>query len=91
MMQKESKINPDFSTLSQTINILGSELGNVIKQQAGKNNFELVEEIRVNSLGKKGSVTLYLRNIRDYDLETKKEIGAYLNDIKNQINKLILD
>jgi Phosphoenolpyruvate carboxylase len=49
MMQKESKINPDFSTLSQTINILGSELGNVIKQQAGINNFELVEEIRVNS------------------------------------------
>ena len=48
-MQKESKIKPDFSTLSQTINILGSELGNVIKQQAGKNNFELVEEIRVNS------------------------------------------
>ena len=48
-MQKESKLNPDFSTLSQTINILGSELGNVIKQQAGKNNFELVEEIRVNS------------------------------------------
>ena len=48
-MQKESKINPDFSTLSKTINILGSELGNVIKQQAGKNNFELVEEIRVNS------------------------------------------
>ena len=49
MMQKESKIKPDFRTLSQTINILGSELGNVIKQQAGKNNFELVEEIRVNS------------------------------------------
>ncbi len=48
-MQKESKTNPDFSTLSQTINILGSELGNVIKQQAGKNNFELVEEIRINS------------------------------------------
>ena len=48
-MQKESKLKPDFSTLSQTINILGSELGNVIKQQAGKNNFELVEEIRVNS------------------------------------------
>ncbi len=48
-MQKESKIKPEFSTLSKTINILGSELGNVIKQQAGKNNFELVEEIRVNS------------------------------------------
>ena len=50
-----------------------------------------LEFIRINSLGKKGSITLYLRNIRDYDIETKKEIGAYLNDIKNQINKLILD
>ena len=50
-----------------------------------------LEEIRINSLGKKGSVTLYLRKIRDYDIETKKEIGAYLNDIKNQINKLILE
>ena len=48
-MQKESKIKPEFSSLSQTINILGSELGNVIKQQAGKSKFELVEEIRVNS------------------------------------------
>ena len=49
MMQKESKIKPEFSTLSKTINILGSELGNVIKQQAGKNKYELVEEIRINS------------------------------------------
>ena len=24
-------------------------------------------------------------------MKTKKEIGAYLNDLKNQINKLILD
>ena len=50
-----------------------------------------LEYIRINSLGKKGSITLYLKNIRDYDIETKKKIGAYLNDIKNQINKLILD
>ena len=49
MMQKESKIKPEFSTLSQTINILGSELGNVIKQQSGDSKYELVEEIRVNS------------------------------------------
>ena len=49
MMQKESKIKPEFSTLSHTINILGSELGNVIKQQSGNSKYELVEEIRVNS------------------------------------------
>ena len=61
-----------------------------ISIQNSKSSSEL-ENIRVNSLGKKGSVTLYLRNLRDYDIETKKEIGAYLNGIKNQINKLILD
>ena len=61
-----------------------------ISIQVSKSSSEL-ENIRVNSLGKKGSVTIYLRNLRDYDIETKKEIGAYLNDIKSQINKLILD
>jgi phenylalanyl-tRNA synthetase alpha chain len=61
-----------------------------ISIQNSKSSSEL-ENIRVNSLGKKGSITLYLRNLRDYDIETKKEIGAYLNDIKSQINKLILD
>ena len=48
-----------------------------------------LENIRINSLGKKGSITLYLKNIKDFDIETKKEIGAYLNDTKNKINKLI--
>ena len=62
----------------------------IISIQNSKSSSEL-ENIRVNSLGKKGSITIYLKNIRDYDLETKKEIGAYLNDIKSQINKLILD
>ena len=42
MMQKESKIKPEFSTLSKTINILGSELGNVIKQQAGDSKYCLL-------------------------------------------------
>ena len=61
-----------------------------ISIQNSKSLSEL-ENIRVSSLGKKGSITLYLRNLKDYDIETKKEIGAYLNDIKSQINKLILD
>jgi phenylalanyl-tRNA synthetase alpha chain len=61
-----------------------------ISIQNSKSSSEL-ENIRVNSLGKKGSITLYLKGLKDYDIETKKEIGAYLNDIKSQINKLILD
>ena len=49
MMQKESNLKPNFDNLSKTINTLGIELGNVIKQQAGTKNFNLVEEIRINS------------------------------------------
>ena len=26
-----------------------------------------LEDIRINSLGKKGSITLYLKNIKDYE------------------------
>jgi len=48
-----------------------------ISIQNSKASSEL-ENIRVNSLGKKGSITLYLRNLRDYDLETKKEILSRL-------------
>ena len=49
MMQKESNLKPNFDNLPKTINTLGIELGNVIKQQAGRKNFNLVEEIRINS------------------------------------------
>ena len=48
-MPKGFKINPNFDTLSRTINLLGSELGNVIKDQAGTKYFKIVEDIRLNS------------------------------------------
>ena len=48
-MPRGYKITPNFDTLSKTINILGSELGNVIKEQAGAKYFKIVEDIRLNS------------------------------------------
>ncbi|MBL6628981.1 MAG: phosphoenolpyruvate carboxylase [Candidatus Actinomarina sp.] len=48
-MPRGYKITPNFDTLSKTINILGSELGNVIKDQAGAKYFKIVEYIRLNS------------------------------------------
>jgi phosphoenolpyruvate carboxylase len=48
-MPRGYKITPNFDTLSKTINILGSELGNVIKDQAGAKYFKIVEDIRLNS------------------------------------------
>ncbi len=48
-MPRGYKITPNFDTLSKTINVLGSELGNVIKDQAGVKYFKIVEDIRLNS------------------------------------------
>ena len=48
-MPRGYKITPNFDTLSKTINVLGSELGNVIKDQAGAKYFKIVEDIRLNS------------------------------------------
>ena len=48
-MPRGFKITPNFDTLSKTINLLGSELGNVIKDQAGAKYFKIVEDIRLNS------------------------------------------
>jgi phosphoenolpyruvate carboxylase len=96
MMQKESKIKPEFSTLSQTINILGSELGNVIKQQAGKSKFELVEEIRVNSKKYRSSKNSKFLNLIYERLKTLDEnelliltksftLFFYLSNISEQV------
>ena len=48
-MPRGYKITPNFDTLSKTINLLGSQLGNVIKDQAGAKYFKIVEDIRLNS------------------------------------------
>ena len=48
-MPRGYKITPNFDTLSKTINVLGSELGSVIKDQAGAKYFKIVEDIRLNS------------------------------------------
>lgn len=52
-------------------------------------DLKTLDEIRVNSLGKKGSITAHLKNLRDYDEGSKKEIGSLVNEIKFNINKMI--
>jgi len=46
---KKSNQNLKFSSLPETINLLGIELGKVIKDQAGIKYFKIVEKIRSNS------------------------------------------
>ena len=75
-----------ISELKAKLLNLSDEITNSISEAKNIND---IEEIRVNSLGKKGSITSYLKNLREYDEVSKKEIGSLINDIKNKINQLI--
>jgi len=44
-----------------------------------------LEAVRVNFLGKKGSVTALSQNMRDVPVDQKKEVGAKLNDVRTAI------
>jgi phenylalanyl-tRNA synthetase alpha chain len=48
-----------------------------------------LEEFRVKLMGKKGSITQLFSDFRDVPNEKKKEIGAIINDIKNQATQKI--
>ena len=54
-------------------------------------NLNSLEEIRINTLGKKGSITSYLKDLIAYDDNSKREIGSIVNEIKNKINNEIID
>ncbi len=49
----------------------------------------LLEAIRVNYLGKKGSVTALSQGMRDVPADQKAEVGAKLNDVRNAITSAI--
>jgi phenylalanyl-tRNA synthetase alpha chain len=67
-----------------------------IKQQfidelAAVNSNSELERIRVAFLGKKGLVTEQLKNLRDLTPEEKKTAGMEVNNLKNEIEKAIVE
>ena len=66
------------------------KLSDEIRELISKaSDLKSLDEIRINSLGKKGSITSYLKNLRDYDNDAKRQIGSLVNKIKTNINDLI--
>jgi phenylalanyl-tRNA synthetase alpha chain len=53
---------------------------------AAAGDLAALEEIRVASLGKKGSVTGLMKNLGGLDPEARKEAGARLNAVKDEIS-----
>jgi phenylalanyl-tRNA synthetase alpha subunit len=58
-----------ISELRNKIIDLSNEITSAISEATNIND---VEDIRINSLGKKGTITLYLKNLREYDEASKK-------------------
>ena len=66
------------------------KLSDEIRELISKaSDLKSLDEIRINSLGKKGSITSHLKNLRDYDNDSKRQIGSLVNKIKTNINDLI--
>lgn len=49
------------------------------------NTREELENIRVQFMGKKGVMTDALKGLKDMDIDTKKQAGQQLNELKNEI------
>ena len=62
-----------ITELKQNLVKLSDEISHLISDCL---DLKSLDEIRVNSLGKKGSITTHLKNLRDYDEVSKKEIGS---------------
>lgn len=50
---------------------------------------ESLEDLRVQLLGRKGSVTLFLKSIKTLTPEEKRETGKYANDLKKELETSI--
>jgi len=48
-------------------------------------NLAALEELRIQLLGKKGSITLALKTLKDIPAENRKSVGAELNQLKNSV------
>ena len=65
-----------------------------IEQEASKliqslEDTQELEKVRISFLGRKGKLTLILRNIKNLSPSEKPKIGKLSNEIKNRIEKLI--
>ena len=67
---------------------------NLLKDQILKSIFNAstlqeLEDIRINSLGKKGSISLLMKDLGNLDLEMRKDRGKVLNLVQQELNNQI--
>ena len=60
-----------------------------IERISKADSLDLLEELRVKYLGKKGLVTALLKGLKDLPVEQKKEFGAVTNKCRAEIDQLL--
>ena len=58
----------------------------VVKEIAAAASPEALEAIRVRALGRRGSLTLAMRELGGLEAEKRRQVGAALNVAKDRIN-----
>ena len=61
-----------------------------LKDIQSAENSEMINDIRVKLLGKKGSITEVLRGMRELDKEERPKVGALANKIRDELSNAIV-
>jgi phenylalanyl-tRNA synthetase alpha chain len=73
--------------------IILDELGRLeteaVRQITEAGTLEILEELRVGVLGKKGRLTAILRGLKDLTVDQKRDIGGRANQLKTKLEELI--
>ena len=58
-----------------------------LEQIAAAENLKVLDQIRVETLGKKGQITEVLRGSKDLSPEERPQVGAFANEIRDKISQ----
>lgn len=70
----------------ETINELKQKFNDALGKA---DSAQALEDIRIEYLGKKGSVTNLLKSMKDLSVEEKKALGQQVNELKNEISDAV--
>ncbi|MBT3430060.1 MAG: phenylalanine--tRNA ligase subunit alpha, partial [Proteobacteria bacterium] len=66
-------------------------LGNALSEISAAPNSAVVEQLRIALLGRQGTVTAQLKLIGAQPPELRKEFGAAVNHVRDQLTDALLD
>ena len=72
--------------MKEKINVIKTQLESDIKEVK---SLQDIVDLKAKYVGKSGAITELTKNMRDYSVEERKEIGSLVNVFKNEANTLI--